>query len=197
MKTTIVLLGVLAFGSLNAHAQTQSAAVTPSAKSVPSNSAAAKPAIDPTKEKDIRRLLEVAGTKDRMVALMDGMEQNIKPLMQKALPPGDYRDKLVDAFFVKFHSKLDLTKLLDLAVPLYDQYFSDQEIKGLIAFYESPLGQKAARTTPVMTNELMAQGQKMGEELGRQSMLEVLAEHPEFEKALEDAQKATGQAPKQ
>ena len=81
---------------------------------------------------------------------------------------------------MKFHSKLDLQQLLDLAVPL--------EIKGLITFYESPLGQKAVHVTPMMMNEMMRQGQKLGEQIGSTSIMEVLAEHPEFQKAIEEAQ---------
>jgi hypothetical protein len=41
-----------------------------------------------------------------------------------------------------------------------------------------------------MTAELMNVGQQWGEDLGRTSMLEVFAEHPELEKALEEARKA-------
>ena len=206
MKTRIVLLCALAFCTFTAQAQAQSvpAASQPpkSAESAsPGNASAnpppAKSAIDPAKEKDIRRLLEAAGTKDLMLDLINGMETNIKPILQNSLPPGDYRDKLIDAFLTKFRSKLDVNQLLALAVPLYDQNYSDAEIKSLIAFYETPLGQKVVRVTPSMTAEMMEKGQKLGEELGRASMLEVLAEHPEFEKAMEDAEKdATAPSPK-
>ena len=50
-------------------------------------------------------------------------------------------------------------------------------------------------TLPKVMEELQAAGQKQGEELGRQSMVEVLAEHPEMEKALQAAAK-TAQPPK-
>jgi hypothetical protein len=94
----------------------------------------------------------------------------------------------VDLFFEKFHAKLDLQKLLDLAVPMYDKYFSDEEVKGLVLFYQTPLGQKALKAMPQLSGELMEAGSKMGEELGRQSMVEVLTEHPDLEKAMEEAQ---------
>jgi hypothetical protein len=42
---------------------------------------------------------------------------------------------------------------------------------------------------PKLTAESQEIGRKWGEGLGRQSMLDVLAEHPELEKALEDAKK--------
>jgi hypothetical protein len=117
------------------------------------------------------------------------MSTTIKPLMTQALPAGDYRDKLVDLFFVKFQSKADTQQLLDQIVPLYDKYLSDQEIKDLIQFYRSPLGQKTTQVMPTLTAEAQEVGRKWGEALGRQSMLEVLAEHPELEKAMEDARK--------
>ena len=202
MKIGIALFCTLSLCALNTHAQTPSAPpASQPAKSTQSpstaSSSAPKPAVDPAKEKDIRRLFEVAGTKDLMASIMTGMEQNIRPLLENALPPGDYREKLIDAFMAKFRSKMALAQLLDLAVPLYDQNYSDAEIKSLIAFYETPLGQKVVRVSPAMTSEMMERGQKLGEDLGRASMLEVLAEHPEFEKQMEEAQKnATTPPPK-
>jgi uncharacterized protein len=149
--------------------------------------AAATSSIATEKEKDIRRLLELAGTKERMALIMTEMEKSIRPLMERTLPPGDYRDKLIQAFFDKFHSKLDLQRLLDMAVPLYDQHYSAEEIKALIQFYSSPLGQKTVSASPEISAELMTRGRKLGEELGRDSMIEVLTEHPELKQALEEA----------
>ncbi len=39
-------------------------------------------------------------------------------------------------------------------------------------------------------SECMQAGQKWGEQLGRESMMEVLNEHPELKKALEQGQKS-------
>jgi hypothetical protein len=96
----------------------------------------------------------------------------------------------LNLFFAKFQSKAEIHKLLDLIVPVYDKYLSDEEIKGLIQFYQTPLGQKTLRVMPQLMAESQEAGRKWGEGLGRQSMLDVLSEHPELEKALEDAQKA-------
>jgi len=82
-----------------------------------------------------------------------------------------------------------LQQLLDLAVPIYDKYYSDDEIKQLIHLYETPMGQKMLKVMPKVLGELQAAGEKWGEGMGRQSMTEVLAEHPELEKALQAAQK--------
>jgi hypothetical protein len=149
--------------------------------------------IDPAKAADIRRLMDVAGTKTLMTQVMETMQDSLKPVMARALPPGDYRDKLIDLFFVKFKSKADTQQLLDSIIPLYDKYLSDDEIKGLIQFYQTPLGQKTVTVMPKLVSESQAQGGKWGEALGRECMLEVLAEHPELEKAAEEAGKSTSQ----
>jgi uncharacterized protein len=168
---------------------------TPPQQSTPtssSNSASAvQSKIDPVKEADIHRLLDLSGTKAAMAQILEGMEKNIRPMMMNSLPPGDYRTSLVDLFFEKFqaHSKTEIQHLLDSAVPLYDKYFSDEDIKGLIQFYQTPLGVKALSVLPKLSVEMQGEGMKLGEKLGRQSMLEVLMEHPELKKLMEDAQK--------
>src|SRR6266853_4431341 len=56
------------------------------------------------KQADIRRLLELTGAAGMAAQSMDGLEKSIRSLMSDSLPPGDYRDQLVDLFFQKFHS---------------------------------------------------------------------------------------------
>jgi len=62
--------------------------------------------IDPSKEADIRRLMSLTNFEALIRQTMNGMEGNIKTSMTNALPPGNYRDKLVDLFVKKFHSNL-------------------------------------------------------------------------------------------
>ena len=119
---------------------------------------------------------------------MDSMANTIRPLMTNSLPPGEYRERLVDLFFAKFQSLADAAQLLDSSVvPIYDKHFSDDEIRGLIKFYETPLGQKAVSALPQVSNELREAGKTWGEQVGRQAMLEVLAEHPDLAEALKAA----------
>jgi hypothetical protein len=151
---------------------------------------ASSPKVDPAKAADIRKLMDLMGSAAAVNQVISQMEKSIKPLMTSALPPGDYRDKLVDLFFEKFHARLDVQQLLDQAIPVYDKYLSEDDIKGLIQFYSTPLGEKTAHVLPMISAEMQAAGGKWGQDLGRQCMLEVLSEHPELAKAMEDAQKS-------
>jgi hypothetical protein len=147
--------------------------------------------IEPAKATDIRRLLELTGVKALATQTMDSMMEGIKPLLANSLPPGEYREKLVDLFSARFRTKADPQHLVELAIPIYDKYFSNDEIKGLIQFYETPLGQKAIRLLPTVVAEMQKEGKQWGEGLGRDSMREVLAEHPDLAQALEAAAKST------
>ncbi len=122
-----------------------------------------------------------------MEQVLAGMSTNIKPMLMTSMPPGEYREKLVDLFFQKFQSKLQVEQLLDLAVPIYDKYFSKDEIEGLIRFYQTPLGQKTLSVLPQTLVETQTASMKLGEKLGREAMVEVLDKHPDLKKALEEA----------
>jgi hypothetical protein len=80
--------------------------------------------------------------------------------------------------------------MLDLPIPVYDKYLSDAEIKGLTEFYSSPVGQKMVQVLPKLMSECMENGQKWGQEIGRESMVEVLSEHPNLQQALQNSNKS-------
>ncbi len=176
----------LLFSVLGAYSQTPTAANPSSSSAL----AVEGTKIDPAKEADIRKLLALTGAKAVALQVVTTMEGNIKPLMLRSLPAGDYREQLIDLFLKRFHSKLDSDTFVGLSVPFYDKYLSHDEIKGLIQFYSTPLGQKVVKVMPQLVAEAQAAGSKWGESIGRQSMMEVLAEHPDLKKALEESAKA-------
>jgi hypothetical protein len=188
MKSCRVLLWIVALNLVPALCQGQIAKPEPTA---PANTAVPESQkIDPAKTADIRRLLDLVGTKDLLTQSFGGSMEQIKPLVTSSLPAGPYREKLVDLFFAKFQSKIDLDQFLNMAVLIYDKYFTHDEIKALSAFYQTPLGHKSIAVLPKLSSELRDAGRKWGQDLGRQSMAEVLAEHPDLAMEMEEARKA-------
>lgn len=118
---------------------------------------------------------------------MASMSGTIRPLLESSLPAGEYRAQLIDLFFQRLQVKLRVDDLLELAIPIYDKYFSLEDLEGLLKFYQTPLGKKAISVLPQVLLEAQAAGKKLGQEMGRQSMIEVLEEHPNLKKSLEDA----------
>ena len=165
----------------------QAAPALPSGAPVQGDSANSLASVDPAKEAAIRKMFEVMGTGKMMQQVVAGMSNNMRPVLMSSLPPGEYREKLADLFFQKFQSKIRVEQLMDLTVPIYAKYFSKEEIDGLTRFYQTRLGQKTLSVLPQTVIEIQTESMKLGEMAGRESMLEVLDEHPDLKKALEEA----------
>ena len=188
MKTILAIFAALLLCGTLCAAQ-DNAADQNSTESVAAAAASSRAQINArqAEEKDIRELVEVTGAAGIGIQSMDETAKSIRPLLVDALPPGEYRDKLVDLFFEKFHAKVSSGQLVDLIVPVYEKYYSDDEIKQLIQLYQSPIGKKMLVVLPKVMAESRAAGEKWGQDLGRQCMIEVLAEHPEMRAAIEQA----------
>jgi hypothetical protein len=113
-------------------------------------------AIDPQKEKDIRALLEVSGTAKLGMQVLDQM------IVQMRRTHPDVPPEFWDAF----KKEVGPEDFIELIVPVYAKHFSDDEVKELIKFYKSPIGQKLIREQPMMVRELMVAGQQWGAQLG-------------------------------
>jgi hypothetical protein len=105
---------------------------------------AQKDKIDPAKEADIRNLMELTGVHD---LLEDTTSQSIEAYREKllaALPDNDRSEKFADEFLVRYKARFNADELVNDLVAIYDRHFSAEEIKGLLRFYGSLLGQRAA-----------------------------------------------------
>lgn len=69
-----------------------------------------------------------------------------------------------DSFTTKWETKF-ADRMVELYVPIYQKYLTIDDLKGLIAFYETPVGKKLAEATPKMTAEGLQLGQRIGLEM--------------------------------
>ena len=96
--------------------------------------------IDPAKEADIRSLMELVGARD---LVQDGSNTAIEQSREKLLatvPTNNKGQAFVNAFAASYQKKFDVDQVTDQLVAIYDKHFTDDEIKGLLQFYGSPLG---------------------------------------------------------
>lgn len=119
-----------------------------------------------TKNDDILKLLRVTGTDKLADQMMDAMIPQFKQLVPD----------IPDQFWTRFKGKLNIDDLLFACVPAYSKYYSHDEIKQLLAFYESPLGRRMIEVTPLLTQDTMLVGQKWGEQLGMEIANELIKE---------------------
>jgi hypothetical protein len=183
------LAGVVLFAGI-AYAQNASDGAD-SGQSVAAAARASRAGIQVRQAKlaDIRQLLQITGAPNLANQSLDGLDKSMRSIVSDSLPPGEYREKLVSLFMEKFRSKWNTDQLMDLMIPIYDKYYSDDEIKALIQIYQTPVGQKMLSVLPKVMAESQQAGMTWGQNLGRQCMQEVLAEHPELAQAAGQAAK--------
>ena len=143
--------------------------------------------VDPAKEADIRHLFELTGAGKIGIQMGQQMLQAVRPMLEQTLPPGQDRSKkIVDTFMQKFQAQLTPQAFFDLTVPIYDKHFSAEEIRGLIQFYESPLGKKMIGEMPAIVEESSAVGRAWGSQVVLKVFAEMESEYPEL-KQFEEA----------
>jgi hypothetical protein len=115
------------------------------------------------KIKDIQTLLKLSGADTMGQQILTQMIANFRASMP------DVPGKLWDRFL----KKADTRDLLRKIVPIYDKHLAHEDIKGLIAFYKSPLGRKFVRVQPQLVADSMQAGQQWGRGIAEQLMREV------------------------
>jgi hypothetical protein len=61
----------------------------------------------------------------------------------------------------------EMDDLYEKVAVIYDKHFTEDDLKAIIAFYESPIGKKMVKETPEIIRESMDVGRIWGEEIGR------------------------------
>jgi len=175
MKALLALIAVYVgafFLVLQGSSQNQAQAAQQAASSAQSNS------IDPVKEADIRSLMELVGARDMV---QDGASNAIEQSREKLLttvPNNDKGQAFVNAFAASYQKKFDADQITDQLVGIYDKHFTDDEIKGLLQFYGSPLGQKVATEMPKINRETQAAVRAVSGKAAKEALAEVKLQNP-------------------
>ena len=140
----------------------------------------ANPSIDPVKETDIRSLMELVGARD---LVQDGESNAIEQSREKLLatvPNNDKGQAFVNAFAASYEKKFDVDQVTEQLVVFYDKHFTDDEIKGLLQFYGSPLGQKFASEMPKIGRETQTAIRTANAKAAKDALAELKQQNPEI-----------------
>ena len=138
-----------------------------------------KSAIDPAKEADIRSLMELVGARELVV---DGENTSVEQAREKLLatvPNNDKGQAFVNAFADSYQKKFDADEVTEQLVGIYDKHFTEDEIKGLLQFYGSPLGQKVAAEMPKIGRETQAAVRATSGQAAKEALAEVKQQFPQ------------------
>lgn len=117
---------------------------------------APQPSGDPAKIADIRKLISLTGG-DKVGEQM--IDQMIKSFSA-------YNPKIPMEFWDEFKKSIDVNKINEMNIPVYDKYLTHDEIKETIKFYESAVGKKLIDSLPKILEETYSAGEQWGYEVG-------------------------------
>ena len=178
-------LSVLAFGSF---AQQQKTA-GPGANSFK---------VNPKLHADVLTLVELQDTRARMLAGIKPSLESGKAEIAKSCP--NCKPIFADEWFTRMQARIKIDDFVAVAVRAYEKYFSDEEVKELIAYGKakkanqnpeiSPaLKQKLSDVMPLLASEIMSGCTQISARLGALVGEEIGKEHPEYLKGRENTAK--------
>lgn len=123
-------------------------------------------AVTEAKERDIQKLLKIMGTSslaqemaDMMVTTVIAQEKQRYPSMPKKIEHSI--SNIIHQVVLEHSSELDR-----MTLPLYDKYYTHEEIKELIKFFSSPIGRKYSSVLKPMMQDMIPISQEWGQKVG-------------------------------
>jgi uncharacterized protein len=143
-------------------------------------SASAVARVDAAKEADIRRLMEVTGAKDLGEQVMNAGIAQFRASVTESQPDNPRAKQFADAFAARFEKHFDPRSLTETVIPIYDKHLSAEDLKELLAYYQSPFGQRMLKVLPEVARESQVAGFTLGQKAAQEAMEELKGEYPEF-----------------
>jgi hypothetical protein len=134
--------------------------------------------IDPAKEADIRSLMELVGTREAMQDFASHGADQLRENLLASVPTSDRGQQFVNAFSEGYKAKFNPDDATAQLVTIYDQHFTQDEIKGLLQFYGSPLGQKFAAEMPKINGEMQAANRAFSTRIAKDVLQDLRKQYP-------------------
>jgi uncharacterized protein len=140
----------------------------------------------PAEEKtaNVRRLLALMGAEKLQAQILDQFMNIFKSSFANAAKPDERTQKILDRMTTLFTEEIKKADFMQMSSELYGKYFSNDEIKELIRFYESPTGRKLTEVLPTLSQESVRRGAELGQNAGKRAFERLAEEYPEFKALL-------------
>jgi hypothetical protein len=114
----------------------------------------------PASKEEIEKLFTTLHLREMMQNIMMTSMQQSRQIAHDTIKKKDpqvteEQMKRMDASIDSFTKSLDLSGMLDDMVPVYQRHLTKQDVSAMLAFYDSPTGQKILREQPAMMAEGM------------------------------------------
>jgi hypothetical protein len=108
------------------------------------------------------------------------------------VPNDSTRQAFINAAMERYQKKFDQQRAMQQIAGIYDKHYTDDEVRALLQFFASPLGQKFAAETPKIAKEILAVQDAVAANATRDSLQALKAQNPDIETsvALENDRKS-------
>ena len=115
--------------------------------------------VDKEYSKTLTKMFEVSGAEQSYQAAIKQMFVMFK--QQYSTVEASIWSELEKEF-----SEATINDLTEMLVPVYLKYMTKEDLEEMIKFYQTPVGSKFAKSTPLIMQESMQVGQKWGMKIG-------------------------------
>lgn len=115
-------------------------------------------------EEHVRELLKVTGAGKLGEQMMDNMIATYKKSISG----------MMDEFWEGFRKEANADTLINMIIPVYQKYYTDEDVVQLIAFYNTELGKKVVKVLPGITQGSYDVGAAWGKTLGEKLVRRIL-----------------------
>lgn len=135
---------------------------------------------DPQLKADILHLLQTMKGLEAAEAGIRSTFESLRPQLEAALPRTPNREKVIDAYEEKLVALVRKPEFQDGIVAIYAKHLSDDDIKAIDQFYQTPAGQHFVTQLPIIVNESSALGQQAATDGIPRILAELCLEFPEL-----------------
>lgn len=111
----------------------------------------------PATAKSIKELMNKTGAGQMGMQAM----QQMLPALKKMVPNAP------EKFWNDFMAEVSPEDLVNMVIPIYQKYLTEEDIQAINRFYDSPAGRKLIQSQPMIMRESMMTGRAWGEQLAR------------------------------
>jgi hypothetical protein len=122
-----------------------------------------------------KQIVEIKGVRDAFQPIVIGVVEKTKQLFMQT---NFMWQKDIDDIAAGLQKKYDprVSELTDASARIYATHFTEQELRDLLAFYQSPLGQKELAEEPKITEESMVYAGSWADNLSSEVIADMRAQ---------------------
>jgi hypothetical protein len=135
-------------------------------------------AVDPIKAAEIHALLDLVGARDQVQDSVNLTAEQYREKLLASVPSGDKGQAFVNAVISDYEKRFDVDQVTEQLVSIYDKHYSEEEIKGLLQFYGSQLGQKVASEGPKISREIQEASRATASKAVKEALQQAKEDNP-------------------